>query len=110
MVRQDVAEAAERGEFSVFPVVDVDEAIELLTGIPAGRRDEQGAFPEGSINRRVESRFIELAEIGRDFAESSEGEENPSEPANNEKADPGTAGDAEAAARRGTRGGGQASR
>ena len=109
MVRQDVVEAAERGEFSVYPVVDVDEAIELLTGLPAGRRDEQGAFPEGSINQRVESRLIELAEIGRDFTESSEGEDNPSEPAENEKADPGTGGDAETAAKRRTCGSGQAS-
>ena len=109
MVRQDVVEAAERGEFSVYPVANVDEAIELLTGLPAGRRDEQGVFPEGSINQRVESRLIELAERGRDFAESSEGEDNPSEPAENEKAGPETEGDAETAARGGTCGGDQAS-
>ena len=109
MVRQDVVEAAERGEFSVYPVANVDEAIELLTGLPAGRRDEQGVFPEGSINQRVESRLIELAERGRDFAESSTGEDNPSEPAENEKAGPETEGDAETAARGRTCGGDQAS-
>jgi predicted ATP-dependent protease len=108
MVRQDVVEAAERGEFSVYPVANVDEAIELLTGLPAGRRDEQGAFPEGSINERVESRLIELAERQRDFAESSEGEYNPTEPAENGKADPGAEGDAETAAMRRMGGGGQA--
>jgi predicted S18 family serine protease len=69
MVRQDVIEAVERGEFTVYPVKTVDEGIELLTGVPAGERDDQGAFPEGTINQRVEERLIELAQRQRDFAE-----------------------------------------
>jgi hypothetical protein len=53
-------------------VQDVDQGIELLTGVPAGERDEEGAFPEGTINQRVESRLIELARKQRDFANGSE--------------------------------------
>jgi lon-related putative ATP-dependent protease len=86
MLRQDVIEAAERGEFHVYPVKSVDEAIELLTGVPAGERDEEGAFPEGTINERVEARLIALAERQRDFAEGPE-EKGSDEPAEEEQAD-----------------------
>ena len=61
----------------------VDEAIELLTDLPAGERDDEGEFPEGGMNYLVEKRLIELAQKHRDFAEgmeedSSEQEEEPS--------------------------------
>ncbi|MDY7078554.1 MAG: ATP-binding protein, partial [Chloroflexota bacterium] len=72
MLRQDVVEAAEAGRFYIYPVRTVDQALELLTGTPAGERDEEGNFSEGSINQRVEARLIELAEKQRDFAATSE--------------------------------------
>jgi lon-related putative ATP-dependent protease len=72
MLREDVVEAVERGEFSVHTVRTVDDAIALLTGMLAGERDEEGEFPEGSVNQRVESRLIELAEKQRAFAEGPE--------------------------------------
>ena len=68
MLRSDVAEAAEAGQFHVYPVQTVDQAMELLTGIPAGEQDEEGNFSEGSINQLVEARLIELAEKQRTFA------------------------------------------
>jgi lon-related putative ATP-dependent protease len=74
MLREDVLEAVEQGEFSVYSVKNVDEGIELLTGVPAGERDQEGAFPLGTINQRVEARLIELAQKQRDFAEGPEEE------------------------------------
>jgi predicted ATP-dependent protease len=62
MLRQDVIEAVERGEFHVYPVKTVDEGIELLTGLPAGEPDESGSYPEGTVNGMVERRLTELAE------------------------------------------------
>jgi hypothetical protein len=46
--------------------------MELLTGVPAGERDEEGKFPEGSINQRVEARLIDLAQKQREFDEGNE--------------------------------------
>jgi hypothetical protein len=40
----------------------------LLTGLPAGARDESGEFPEGSVNQRVRQRLVELAGYRRSFA------------------------------------------
>jgi len=73
MLRRDVVEAAATGRFHVYPVRSIDEGIELLTGVPAGERDAKGLFPEGTVNRRVEDRLIDLAERRRRFGEISTG-------------------------------------
>ncbi len=65
MLRQDVVEAVEAGKFRVYPVETIDQGIEILTGVEAGDRDSVGNFPEGSINRQVEARLIDLAEKRR---------------------------------------------
>jgi lon-related putative ATP-dependent protease len=72
MLRQDVVDAVAAGQFRIVAVENVDEAIELLTGVPAGERDESGAFPPGSVNQRVEGRLIELAEKQRAFEASKD--------------------------------------
>lgn len=62
MLRADVVAAAAEGRFRIYAVRTIDEGIELLTGMPAGERGEDGKFPEGTINRLVEDRLIALAE------------------------------------------------
>jgi lon-related putative ATP-dependent protease len=68
MLRQDVVSAVAAGRFHVWAVSRVDEALELLTGVAAGERGDDGAYPEGSFNRRVEDRLAELAEKRRKLA------------------------------------------
>jgi len=91
MLRQDVVAAVNDRMFGVYPVVHVDQALELLTGVPAGERDENGEFPDGSLNRRICERLISLAEQRRAFsgraprkaaegAEEAEEAENGGEP------------------------------
>ncbi len=65
MLRQDLVDAVDRGQFHVHAVDRVDEALELLTGQPAGEVDEQGVYPEGSVNRRVVERLDKLQKISR---------------------------------------------
>jgi predicted ATP-dependent protease len=67
MLRQDVVEACAQGKFHVYPVSTIDEGIELLTATPAGERDENGLFPDGTINQRVEVKLMVLAEQARLF-------------------------------------------
>jgi lon-related putative ATP-dependent protease len=85
MLRQDVVEASEAGQFHIYPVQSVDQAITILTGLPAGERDDEKNFPEGSINYLVEVRLIELAETQRAFSSSSEGAEDGEKKADNTK-------------------------
>ena len=65
MLRQDVIEAVRGGRFRIYPVNSIDEGIEILTGVPAGVRDAEGAFPDGSINARVEVRLLTMSELAR---------------------------------------------
>lgn len=76
MLRKDVVDAVGRGEFHVYPVRDVDEGIELLTGVSAGEQDEEGNYPEESVNGRVERRLQELTEKQKQAASRRNSEEN----------------------------------
>lgn len=72
MLRGDVVEACAAGRFHVWPVTAVDEAIELLTGMPAGVPDEHGVVPEGSVNYRVAARLIEFSTLRQTYASRAE--------------------------------------
>ena len=65
MLRASVREAVAAGRFRIVPLDHVDQALELLTGLPAGERDAGGEYPEGSFNRRVDERLARLAEVRR---------------------------------------------
>lgn len=67
MLRHDVVEAISNLQFHVYPVESIDQGIEILTGIPAGVRDEEGNYPEGTINRRVEARLQVMEEKAREM-------------------------------------------
>jgi predicted ATP-dependent protease len=62
MLREDVVKAVQAGEFAVYPIDTVDQGMTLLTGTPAGVRNEDGRFPEDSVNGRVEASLIRFSE------------------------------------------------
>ncbi len=74
MLRRDVVDAAANDAFQVFAVKTIDEAMELLTGVPAGTPDEEGSFPENTINGRVQTRLDELSELAMTYAAAKKGE------------------------------------
>lgn len=51
MIRGDVVDACRAGRFGVYAVETIHDVLELLTGMPAGRPDERGEYPEGSLLR-----------------------------------------------------------
>ena len=67
MLRHDIVQTVKRRQFRVYAVATVDEAIQLLTGIPAGDPLKQGGFQKNTINARVEARLIELSDVRREF-------------------------------------------
>ena len=68
MLRHDVVAAVEAGEFAIHAIESVDEALELLTGLPAGTRGMSGEFEDGSVNANVEARLVEFALARREYA------------------------------------------
>jgi predicted ATP-dependent protease len=61
MLRSDVVQAVKDGAFSVAAVNNVDEVIELLTGMTAGEADENGDYPPDTFNSIVSARLEEFA-------------------------------------------------
>jgi lon-related putative ATP-dependent protease len=68
MLREDVVKVCAEGRFAVYPVKNVDEAIELLTGLPAGEANEEGMVPEGTVNFMVAAQLAELSAVRQAFA------------------------------------------
>ena len=73
MLRQDVVEAVRAKKFGIFPVAQIEEGIELLTGVPAGERDADGVYPDHSVYRKVADRLKTLADARRRFAPAPRG-------------------------------------
>src|SRR5690606_3831159 len=76
MLRREVVEACREGSFAVFAVERADDAIGLLTGVDAGREDEQGRFPADSVNGRVLHQLREFTRIAASFSRISESDDS----------------------------------
>jgi predicted ATP-dependent protease len=70
MLQREVVEAAQAGRFHVYAVDHVEQAMELLTGLPAGAPDANGIYPEGSINHLIQFRLAEWIALRQHFAGS----------------------------------------
>jgi len=68
MLRHDVVEAVEKGKFSIYSIKTIDEGIEILTGVKAGRRKKDGTFPEGTVNFLVDQELNRLAKSWKTFS------------------------------------------
>lgn len=59
MLAPEILASVEKGEFSIYPVTNIEEALLLLTGMAAGKRRKNGHFTPGSlfdlVDRRLES-------------------------------------------------------
>jgi lon-related putative ATP-dependent protease len=86
MLKEDVVEAVSQGKFHIYPVSTIDEGIEILTGVKAGKRLKNGSFQADSINDRVQRRLITLAKKIRDFGKDEEKPEKSRDTNNNSEA------------------------
>jgi len=69
MLRRDVVAAAAEGRFHIYPVRTIDEGIEILTGVPAGRKSEDGTWEERTVNFLVDRELERLAHASKGFFE-----------------------------------------
>ena len=76
MLRQDVVEAVAKGQFHIYPVKDIGQGIEILTGIKAGKTKKDGSFEEGTVNYMVDEEMQRLAKSWKTFAASPEKNKN----------------------------------
>jgi predicted ATP-dependent protease len=67
MLREEVVESVHKGQFHIYSAKTIDEGIEVLTGVPMGERQENGTYPEGTINQLVDKKLKEMAERLKGF-------------------------------------------
>jgi ATP-dependent Lon protease len=72
MLRKDVVEAVAAGKFHIYPVHSIDQGIGILTGVPAGEKSQDGTYPAGSVNNRVNQNLWELAKRMKEFEAEEE--------------------------------------
>jgi len=53
MLHRDVVDAVKKGRFHIWSVSTINEGIEILTGVPAGKPDKNGKYPKESIHGKV---------------------------------------------------------
>ena len=80
MLKKEVVDAVEDGKFHVWAIGTVDEALELLTGLPAGKRQADGAWEPDSVNGKVDQKLRQLMELARELMKGAEEEGKKSEP------------------------------
>lgn len=72
MLSDEVVEAVAAGNFFIYGISTADEAITLLTGITAGVANEEGTYPEETINARVIDRLEAISKLGEEDDEDDE--------------------------------------
>ena len=73
MLREDILNAVDEGNFAIYAIDHVDDGIEILTGMKAGTADKNGKFPRGTINNRVQKALDEYYKRYVRFAKETHG-------------------------------------
>ncbi len=63
LLKDEVIDAVEAARFHLYPVSHVNQALEILMGLPAGNQDAEGNYPQDSINGKAVARLKEIAEL-----------------------------------------------
>ena len=79
LLRPDVIEAVKTRRFHIYPIKTIGEGIEILTGVPAGKRLRHG-FTRGSVFQLADDRLrqmaLELDRFGRDASDKNNQKNN----------------------------------
>ena len=57
----EVVDAVKNKKFHIYAVSTIEEGIEVLTGVPAGKKDKDGHFPAGTVNYLVQEKLKKYA-------------------------------------------------
>ncbi|MGD8414725.1 MAG: ATP-binding protein, partial [Candidatus Latescibacterota bacterium] len=71
MLSKNIVNAVQAGRFHIYAINTIDEGIEILTGIKAGRRRKDGKFDKDSVHGRVDERLRRFHEQLSDSEDST---------------------------------------
>jgi predicted ATP-dependent protease len=67
----EIIESVKAGKFHIYSISTIDEGIELLTGVPAGKKSKEGNFPVGTINYLVYEKLKKYFQLSKNKNESA---------------------------------------
>jgi lon-related putative ATP-dependent protease len=67
MLKEEVVKAVKDGKFHIWPVSTINEGIEVLTDVPAGKRDAEGMFKRDTVNNLVQKRLDDMAKRAKEY-------------------------------------------
>lgn len=62
-LKDEIIESVKKGDFHIYSISTIEEGIEILTGVPAGKKDHNGNFPAGTINYLAYEKLKKYAKI-----------------------------------------------
>ncbi|GAB1431138.1 ATP-binding protein [Ignavibacteria bacterium] len=60
MLPDEIIEAVSQGKFHIYPISRIEEAVELMTGIPAGEIQADNSYPPDTLFGRADARLENL--------------------------------------------------
>ncbi len=63
----EIVDAVKNGLFHIYAVSTIEEGIEVLTGVPAGKKDKNGHFPAGTVNYLVYEKLKKYAKVSENI-------------------------------------------
>ncbi len=76
MLKREVIDAVKEGKFHIYQVSTVEQGIEILTGVPAGKPNENGDYPDDTVFGKVQAklkRYLERSfELKKQFDSQNE--------------------------------------
>lgn len=76
VLKDEVIEAVREGKFHIYPIRTIDEGIEILMGIPAGRKLKDGFFEKGTLHEKVYNKLRQYALTMVNFGKEDKESEN----------------------------------
>lgn len=62
----EVINSVKEGKFHIYAISSIDEGIEILTGVPAGKKNKEGKFPAGTIKYLAYEKLKRYAENAKE--------------------------------------------
>lgn len=67
MLDDEVIDAVDKGRFKIYAVKTIDEGIEILTGVKAGKQNEKGQYEKGTINYLVQEKLRYYSQLSKSY-------------------------------------------
>jgi lon-related putative ATP-dependent protease len=76
MLKKEVIDAVKQKKFHIYRVYTVEEGIEILTGVPAGKPNKNGIYPEGtvygSVQRKLKAYIKQTEKLKKELEDEAE--------------------------------------